>query len=351
MRVIIIGSGIIGASIAWHLSREGAQVRIISAHPPGGLASPNSWSWINASWGNPAAYFQFRHDSMKRWERLAQEVPQLGFQQSGSLTYDLDGPALENYVREQSSWGYRVRMIGAQEIANLEPNLKLIPDQAALAEDEAVVEPVQACHALIADSGVRVLASEVHGLQVKSGRITGVMTSEGAMAADYVVVAAGEATGRIAATAGVHVPLHAPGGILVHTEVLPPLMQRLIVSPQIHVRQTAEGRLLAGTDFGGSPIEKGPEHVAEEMMGRIHSLISGAENVGLYRYSIGYRPTPEDGLPIISGTPDVQGLYLAVMHSGITNAPATGAYVAKEILSGERDGLLQPFGLERFAAT
>ena len=348
MRVIIIGAGILGSTIAWHLSREGAQVRIISNHPPGGLASANSWSWINASWGNPAAYFKFRHESMRQWERLAQEVPQLSYQQVGSLTYDLDEEPLKAFVAEQSSWGYRVRLIGGNEIADLEPSLIDPPNLAAHAEEEAMVEPLSACNALIADSGVRVLASEVHGLIVRSGKIAGVMTAEGAMEADYVVIAAGEQSGRIAATAGVHVPISAPAGVLVHTDILPPILQHLIVSPHIHIRQTPEGRLLAGSDFGGSPIGQGAQNVVQDMMGRIRAMLHGAENVELYRYSIGYRPTPEDGLPIISKAPNMDGLYVAVMHSGITNAPAAGAYAAKEILTNERDGLLAPFGLERF---
>ena len=70
----------------------------------------------------------------------------------------------------------------------------------------------------------------------------------------------------------------------------------------------------------------------------------------MHRYSVGYRPTPGDGFPIIGRPADVAGLYLTVMHSGVTNAPAVGAFVAKEVLTGERDALLAPFGLERFSA-
>ena len=50
-RVIVIGSGIIGAAIAWHLAKAGAAVTVIEAGDAGGLATRNSWAWINASWG------------------------------------------------------------------------------------------------------------------------------------------------------------------------------------------------------------------------------------------------------------------------------------------------------------
>ena len=52
-RVIVVGSGIIGASVAYHLAKAGAKVTVLEAGEPGGLATRNSWAWINASWGNP----------------------------------------------------------------------------------------------------------------------------------------------------------------------------------------------------------------------------------------------------------------------------------------------------------
>ena len=59
-RVIVIGAGIIGAAIAWHLAKAGAVVTVIDEGKPGGVATPNSWGWINASWGNPEPYFRLR---------------------------------------------------------------------------------------------------------------------------------------------------------------------------------------------------------------------------------------------------------------------------------------------------
>lgn len=348
-KIIVIGSGMVGASLAWHLARDGAQVGVISSGPPGGVATPNSWAWINASWGNPEVYFRFRHESMRRWARLAQEVPQLCFNPCGSLTHDLDESALRAFVQEHAGWGYPIRLVEADEIARLEPGLAELPTLSAFAEAEAVVEPVLATHALLADSGARLMAGEVHALMARQGRVVGVMTGEGPIFADEVVLAAGAETARLAATAGVNVPMATPGGILVHTEILPRLLTRLVVSPRIHMRQTAEGRIVAGTDFGGSPVEHGPEQIADEMMGLIRRMVHGAGQAKLHRYSVGYRPTPSDGLPIIGRPAGLGGLYITVMHSGITNAPAAGAYAARELLAGERDGLLAPFGLERFS--
>ncbi len=47
----------------------------------------------------------------------------------------------------------------------------------------------------------------------------------------------------------------------------------------------------------------------------------------------------------------IAGLYVAVMHSGITLAPAIGRFVADEIMTGQRDALIEPYGPDRFSPT
>ncbi|TJV65553.1 MAG: FAD-binding oxidoreductase, partial [Mesorhizobium sp.] len=68
--------------------------------------------------------------------------------------------------------------------------------------------------------------------------------------------------------------------------------------------------------------------------------LRGADGLELDFHTVGYRPTPADGFPIVSRADGVGGLYIAVMHSGITLAAAVGLFAAREILEGERDVLL-----------
>lgn len=74
--VVVVGAGIIGATLAWHLTRDGAHVTIV-ADAVGGTATPCSFAWLNASWNNPLFYYHFRLRSMAGWKRLAGQVPQL----------------------------------------------------------------------------------------------------------------------------------------------------------------------------------------------------------------------------------------------------------------------------------
>jgi glycine/D-amino acid oxidase-like deaminating enzyme len=79
------------------------------------------------------------------------------------------------------------------------------------------------------------------------------------------------------------------------------------------------------------------------------SMLEGAEALELDFCTVGERPIPKDRLPIVGRPGGAKGLYIAVMHSGMTLAPAIGRFVAEEIVNERRDSLLAPFGCERFS--
>jgi glycine/D-amino acid oxidase-like deaminating enzyme len=345
--VIVIGAGIIGASLAYHLARAGARVTVI-ADRSGGQATPASFAWINASFGNDQAYFRLRYDSIARWRQLEQELPDLGTSWGGSITYDMSEADLHRYVAEFGARGYPLRLVDAAEARILEPHLLAPPHLAVYAEAEGAVEPLAAVAALLAASAAAELHTRVHGFDLLGGRAISVMTDDGPVEADTFVLAAGTATARLLATAGISLKLDAPPGLILYTTPVRRLLRRLIIAPDIHIRQSRTGEIVAGSDFGGSPVERGPMTIAAELMGLIHAMVRGSEEVSMARYTIGYRPTPGDGLPIVGRVPAVEGLYVAVMHSGITNAPAIGAYAAEEILHERRHELIGPYGIERF---
>ena len=122
-KIIVVGAGIIGASIAYHLARAGAGVTIVDAGEPGGLATRASWAWINASWGNPHFYFRFRMRSMMEWRRLAKEIAGIAPRWCGGLLWDLPPDRLAAFADEHASWGYDVRRVGREQAQEIEPNL------------------------------------------------------------------------------------------------------------------------------------------------------------------------------------------------------------------------------------
>ena len=351
--VFVVGAGIIGASIAWHLVRDGARVTVVSADRGGGVATPNSFAWINASWGNPKPYFDLRTRSMAEWTRLAAEVPGIPLRWCGSLCYDLPPDQLEDFAREHGGWGYGIRRVDAAEAARIEPALARPPEQALHVAGEGAAEPVAATLALLVDAerrgAVLRMTTPVRTLTLESGRVVGVLTDEGRLAADEVVIAAGTGSSELLAGIGVALPVETPPGLLVHSKPHAPLLNGLVIGEVAHVRQTAEGRIVAGSDFGGAEPGADAAATAQALFAEVRAMLAGADNLALDFHTVGYRPTPADGFPVIGRPAGTGGLYVSVMHSGVTLAPAVGLFAAAEILSGERSGLLSPYGPDRFA--
>jgi glycine/D-amino acid oxidase-like deaminating enzyme len=350
-RVIVVGAGIIGASIALHLAQAGAQVTVIEAAEPGGVATQNSWGWINASWGNPEPYFRLRVRSIELWSELAQKLPGLPVNFCGGLIWDLEPAALEDYARERKAWGYSIRRVGRSEILKLEPNLKSVPDHAYHAAGEGVAEPVATALALLEaakDLGAEVLANTpIKWLVENDERITGVMADVGVIHADEIVIAAGAETATLLDTIGITLKMSAPAGLLSHMKPADRLLNGLVMTPGLHIRQTSEGRIVAGTDFAGADPEGNAEGLAADLAAKVQAMVKGAENLGLDFHTVGYRPTPADGFSAVGRPRNRTGLYVAVTHSGVTLAPAIGHFAAQEILTGERHTLLVPFHPDR----
>ncbi|MGN6779529.1 NAD(P)/FAD-dependent oxidoreductase [Rhizobium sp.] len=351
-KVIVVGAGIIGASIAWHLSRKGASVTVV-AQQTGGVATPNSFAWINASWGNPEFYFQVRRQSMAEWSRLQDDLPDLPLSWCGGLSWDLPEAELDAYAAQHHGWGYGIQPVNQATSAMIEPNLANPPDYALHVAEEGAVEPVVATKLLLEDArrqGASLsFGVEVRGLLREGERIIGIETSEGPMRADHVVLAAGAGTPALAASADILVPLERPPGLIVHSRPVQKMLNGLVMAPELHLRQTAEGRIIAGGDFGGTDPGSNPQAAADDLFARVKKTLKAAAALEFDFYTIGYRPTPKDGFPILGGVGAAPGLYLAVLHSGVTLAPLVGLLAAQEIVDGGEAPELAPFRLSRFA--
>ena len=354
-RVIVIGSGIIGASIAYHLAKGGAEVTVIEAEETGGIATRASWAWINASWGNPDLYFRLRLRSIEHWHTLQSEIPHLAIDWCGGLIWDVPPAELDAYAGERDKWGHPLRKVDRGEILAMEPNLRTVPDHGYFAPGEGMLEPLATARVLLAAAtalGADVLAgTRVKWLAEEHGRVVGVMTDEGVIHADETVVAAGAGTAQLLDSIGLTFNMSAPAGLLTHSKPAPKLLNHLVMTPGLHIRQTAEGRIVAGTDFAGADPEGNAEGLAADLQAKVEAMIAGAAGLGLDFYTVGYRPTPADGFSAIGRPHSKSGLYLVVTHSGVTLAAGLGLFAAGELLSGTRDPLLATFSPDRPALT
>jgi glycine/D-amino acid oxidase-like deaminating enzyme len=350
--ILIVGAGIIGASIAWHAARAGARVTVIDAGEPGGIATRQSLAWINASWGNAPDYFRLRVHAMEEWRRLERELPGIRVAWVGGLLWDLPPDRLRAFAAEHQSWGYGIRLIDGAEARRIEPHLAEPPEVAVHVADEGAVEPLDATSTLLAAAtqlGAAVIGHTIaRGVTLEGARVTGVVTDTGGtLAADIVVIAAGAQTPALAASAGLSLAVSAPANLLVTTAPHEALLRGLVMAPTLHIRQTAGGRLMAATGID----DRDPDIAARSLLKTMSGLFHTKPTLAMASHALARRPIPDGGLPIIGYADAVDSLYVAVSHSGVTLAPAVGRLAAREIIEGIRDPLLAPFGVAGMRAS
>ncbi|KAF5023106.1 hypothetical protein F66182_4863 [Fusarium sp. NRRL 66182] len=347
--VVVVGGGIVGASIAWHLSSE-TNVTIV-AKDMGGVATPNSFAWLNAASTDEKFYYDFRYRSLERWRELGQELDALPIRWAGTTSWDASPEELEEELRNLTAWNYHVVWVDKSEISQREPHIEdaILPEWGLAFGEEGALEAEIAAHQLIAaaeSNGAKVVEDKVKGFRKTDGHVSGVVLASGeTLAADHVVVAAGLGSVSLLATENIRLPLASTAGLLVNTK---PTKKRLVngvvYAQEFHVRQTIQGALRFGSS--AAPGDD-PEKTAFELFAEVQQSISGGEQLQFSHFTVGHRPIPEDGLPIL-GPSGLEGLSIAVMHSGVTNGALVGELLSKQILTGETDSLLDNFRLDRF---
>lgn len=367
-RVVVIGAGIVGSSIGWHLARRGCEVTILEARGPAAQASGHSFAWLNGGDASqPNDYHQLRALALTEHRHIGQLLD-WPVRWGGSLEWT-DEPAatLVEGVRRMQGRGSAVRLVRGAELADIEPGLAVSAGVSlAYAEQDGALDAAAATRVLVegaVSAGARaIMPARVTGLEVAAGQQR-VMTDNGTFEADQVVVAAGVGASAIAAMAGLSFPQRSTPGIIVTTQPMKRIVNTVLYGPDGHVHQRNDGRVVIGEKAGapgtdahralldGMPNEFPSAGLAAEHAGRVLDMatrfvpeLAGArvEHVG-----VGWRPMPTDGLPVLGRPAAAPGLYFAVMHSGITLGPLVGRLAATEILEGGSLDLLNGFRFDR----
>jgi glycine/D-amino acid oxidase-like deaminating enzyme len=328
--IVVVGAGIVGASVAYHLARAGAEVTLVDQSLPATGVTGDSFAWIGGPGGGdrPDAGTPLRRVVLADYRRLEREV-QAPVRWTGSLTLDP--------VVEQRDLGPDERLIDAAEVAQLEPRLRK-PTRALLKTSDGVVDAVGVTEALVrgaVDHGAEVaLGVGVVRLRLRRQDVVGVDTSSGFVPSRTVLVAAGAQTPVLCASLGVDLPVSASPALLARFAGPPGLVRTLVNSADIEVRQAPDGELFVALEYTGELGQADLMWTGRSALSRLNDLFDGGDEVRLVGVRVGMRPMPRDGLPIVGALPGVGGVYVAVMHSGVTLAPAVGRLVAQEIAGG-----------------
>jgi glycine/D-amino acid oxidase-like deaminating enzyme len=359
-KVVIAGGGIIGANLAYRFAKRGAAVTLVERARPAGGATANSFAWINATLSKqPWTYFNLNRLGIEAWQQLDRELPgELPLRWGGSVEwYGDEGRAarFRDQIRKHQAWGYPMHLVDEAALRALERHIE--PGKvaaAAHAEIEGSADPVRATEVLLdraAREGARIVyPSEVTGLDDGGGRLRAVRTTGGDVEADVLIVACGTDTPRVAAMAGVRVPLKDSPGVLVHTAPQPRVLERVVLSPIAHMKQKPDGRIVTGAGFGGAPAgEQDTSRAAgEKFLASASLVLPSLAHSEVERVTLGRRPLPQDEFPIVGFAPKRRDVYITVMHSGVTLSPLIATLAAVEVLDGVDAEPLSPYRPARF---
>lgn len=370
-RVVVIGGGILGTSIAWGLTRRGAEVTIVEADSFGSGTTSTSYAWVNANGKEPHSYYAINYAGIQAHRAFSTEAHTGAqwFHGTGHLEIAADESHEQDLRRRAQALlarGYRAEELSVQRAQQLEPGLRLPEKPRAIFffPDEGYIYPLL----YMAEVTTRLKAAGVQ--LVEGAKVTGfdpaatgvmVRTQDGgSYPADQVVVAAGRWTHQVAQLGGGHVPLASyaePGdvtvGYLARTNALPVKIARLLTTPWINARPDGGGRLLIQAldlDATADPskVPGGDSEVAESFISRLQSILPASSGARIDELLVGQRVMPADGKTIASRVPGADWMYAVATHSGVTLAPFLGTAVAGEVL-GEAEPLLEDFRLTRFA--
>ncbi|KVX63763.1 NAD(P)/FAD-dependent oxidoreductase [Burkholderia cepacia] len=338
LRVVVVGGGIVGASIAWHLARSGAQVTLLEKQPAAaGGATHWSFGWVGTGSALPSenpSGFSRTLGALPEFARLARELGPLPVTTRGALVWlDTDAQTAA-LIDEQRAAGVQMEALGRRDVARMEPRLARLPELIAWAPDDFVVEPIDLTHRLLAGAqtaGARIRCGcAVEAVETHNGRAVGVNTAHGHVPAEVVVLANAASAVAIAAGLGMSLPVREEPAVLMRFAAEPGLISHLLYGQDLEVRVGPSGSLLSAAD----PPEEGDDGLAAlaaRTASDISALFADPPTLTPLSAKSALRPMTNDGAPINGFLPDVAGVYAVVGHPGVILAPQLGRLAANAI--------------------
>ena len=348
--ICIIGGGISGTAIGYFLMKNGAKnVVLLERDYLSAGATGRCGAGIRQQWGLELNCLISKF-SCEFFENAVEELEYDGdieFHQGGYLILIGNEPELEQMKKNvalQNSLGIKSSLLSCDEAKEVVPFLNTTNLLGATFYGrDGHLNPFHTTQAF-ADAFVRlggeiITGTAVTGITKEGGRVTGVDTNKGHIAAGTVVNAAGGWSQQIAAMAGVHLPLYSERHNILVTEPVEPTLNAMVMgfSLNLYCQQVPHGAFLMGRtddsqprDFRQTSFSGFPELMARtvcELMPPLRKLRMLRQWAGMYNMS-------PDKAPVYSKAREIEGFYSAAGFSGrgFMVAPATGLIMSEMIL-------------------
>jgi sarcosine oxidase, subunit beta len=366
--VVIIGGGVHGLATAYYLARNHGitDVAIVEKSYIGSGGSGRNTAIVRSNYLTPEGS-KFYDRSVKLYEGLADDLNfNVMFEQRGHMTLAHSDASLRTMrwrAEVNKLEGIDSSVISPEAIKELAPYLDVTdhprypilgalwhPPGGIIRHDAVVWGYARAANAMGAHIHQE---TEVTGIDVANGRVTGVQTSQGPIATETVINCTAGWASLVSAMAGVTLPITTRPLQAAVTEPVKAFLHPVIVSGSLHtyVSQTSRGELVFGAsvDPFASYSTRGSLEFTTGLATHVLELMPAIANMRMLRQWAGLCDMTPDFGPIIGPTP-VDGFYVDVGWGtyGFKAGPVAGESVADMIANGRPGELIETFGLDRF---
>ncbi len=349
--VAIVGGGLVGASIAYGLTRAGSRVVVLDEGDMAVRASRGNFAlvWVQMKGLGMPEYAAWTARSSEAWggfaDMLAEETGfDVAFERPGGFILALDeneftrrAETLRRFHNQPSITGTGAVMMERSEVAKYLPDIGPDVVGGSYGPMDGHVNSLRlfrALHTALARQGATYLASHAVTAIVQRDGEFQLTTTGGSIRAGKVVLAAGNANADLAPMVGLSAPMKPERGQIIVTERARPFLRHPIGT----VRQTDEGTVMIGDskEDGDDPvgINPGINAVVANRAVRMFPLLGKLNVVRTWR---AVRVMPADGFPIYDQSATHPGAFLATCHSGVTLAATHALELAAMIHRGSLD--------------
>ncbi len=364
--VVIIGGGVVGCSIAYHLARRGLrEVVVLERDTIGSGTTSKAAGGIRAQFSTETE-IRFSLESLRVLEKFKDEFGiDPGFRRIGYLflvSDEADLRRFETRITLQRRFGVDVRVITPKEAQAIVPALRVDDLIAAVwGPQDGLAGPAEVTAGFAKGArglGARIVEGvEVTAIDVAGGRVRGVRTPQGDIAAPLVINAAGPTAARVGRLAGITLPVFPRRRHIFFTQPFPELPGPVPLTHDqasgFYFRKEMEQVLLSPgdvEDIGQDQVVPMDWSKVEETVTKAVHRLPVLERAQIAGGWAGLRPLTPDDHAIIGPAPGVDGFFLAVGFGGhgFQHSPMTGRMVAEWIVDGRPSMDLSLFNPARF---
>ena len=367
--VIIVGGGIIGCSTAWQLSKLGKKVLVVERKDVASGSAGATDGVVGYHTKKPGPQLDLAVQSIAMFKTLSEELGmdiEYGLEAGGMQPVEdkEQWDMLAAMAEEQRKSGVDIHMISTEEARKIEPNLSPDIYGALYSPTGGKVNPMRMTIAFSRAAkklGAEFLfKTEVTGFLIEDGRAVGVKTDKGEFRAPAIVNAAGSWAGKVAALAGLDMPIKPRKGQLAVTEPIGPYLTATVqcalyniikfrpeavkdqaalrLGASLSIEQQEDGSMIiGGTREFVDYEEENTFEAIETMMKRAMRFFPALKDVSVVRFFSGFRPYTPDGLSLMGEVKTLPGFYMAAGHEGdgIALSPITRKLMAELIATGK----------------